>query len=143
MAPNVFTRRQFMKTTGASVTVGAGATLLAASAQAAGSNERLRIGVIGPGRRGFGTHVKTLAGLRKLGRNIDMVGVCDVYTVHRDQAVHFIKSETGVAPETFADYRDMLARDDIDAVCIATPDHWHAKMTIDALAAGKHIYCEK
>ncbi|MCB9951745.1 MAG: Gfo/Idh/MocA family oxidoreductase [Planctomycetaceae bacterium] len=143
MAPNVFTRRQFMKTTGASVTVGAGATLLAASAQAAGSNERLRIGVIGPGRRGFGTHVKTLAGLRKLGRNIDMVGVCDVYTVHRDQAVHFIKSETGVAPETFADYRDMLARDDIDAVCIATPDHWHAKMTIDALAAGKHVYCEK
>jgi predicted dehydrogenase len=65
--------------------------LLTAPARAVGANERLRVGIIGLGRRGFGTHVKTLAKLRKLGTNIDMVAVSDVYTVHRDQAVEYIK----------------------------------------------------
>jgi len=141
MSSSEFTRRDFMTTTG----VGAASTLIAASASAqrAGANERLRIGVIGPGRRGFGTHVKTLVKLRSLGRNIDIVAISDVYTVHRDQAVEYVKAETGGTPETFGDYRDLLAQDDIDAVCIATPDHWHAKMTIDALSAGKHVFCEK
>lgn len=141
MSEHGWTRREFMKTTGA----GAGATLLAAtaSAQVQGTRERLRIGVIGPGRRGFGTHVKTLVKLRSLGRKLDIVAISDVYTVHRDQAVNYIKTETGVTPKTYADYRDMLADGEIDAVCIATPDHWHAKMTIDALQAGKHVYCEK
>ncbi|MCA9050945.1 MAG: Gfo/Idh/MocA family oxidoreductase, partial [Planctomycetaceae bacterium] len=141
MTDKDFTRRDFIRSTGA--TAGAATVLLNGSraAQALGANARLRIGIIGPGRRGFGTHVKTLVGLRKLGRGIDLVGVSDVYTVHRDQAVEYIRAETGVTPETFTDYRELLARDDIDAVCVATPDHWHAKMTIDALAAGKHVYC--
>lgn len=141
MAEHGLTRRDFIKTTGA----GATATILtaSASAQAQGSNDRLRIGVIGPGRRGFGTHVKTLVKLRHLGRNIDIVGISDVYTVHRDQAVEYIKTETEVVPKTFGDYRELLADGDIDAVCIAAPDHWHARMTIDALEAGKHVYCEK
>ena len=46
-------------------------------------------------------------------------------------------------PKKIADYREVLADPSIDAVCIATPDHWHAKQTLDAFAAGKHVYCEK
>ncbi|MCA9027972.1 MAG: Gfo/Idh/MocA family oxidoreductase [Planctomycetaceae bacterium] len=69
--------------------------------------------------------------------------MCDVYTVHRDVAVDYIKQHTGHDKKTYGDYRDMLADESIDAVCIATPDHWHVKQTLDALAAGKHVYCEK
>ncbi|MEO2008448.1 MAG: Gfo/Idh/MocA family oxidoreductase, partial [Pirellulaceae bacterium] len=138
MIDSSVSRRDFIKSTATSSAVGAAGGLLSASASAhvAGANERLRIGIIGPGRRGFGTHVKTLAKLRNLGTKIDMVAVNDVYTVHRDQAVDFIKKETGIIPKTYRDYRELLADDSIDAVCIATPDHWHAKQTIDALAAG-------
>ncbi len=146
MTDSSVSRRDFMKTTATgAATVGAVASLLPgpATVRAAGTNDRLRIGIIGPGRRGFGTHVKTLAKLRQQGSKIDMVAVSDVYTVHRDRAVDYIKTETGVTPKIHADYRDMLADDSIDAVCIATPDHWHARQAIDALEAGKHVYCEK
>jgi predicted dehydrogenase len=138
-------RRDFMKTSATRSAVGAAAGLLTVTATASngGANDRIRIGIIGPGRRGFGTHVKTLAKLRELGAKIDMVAVNDVYTVHRDQAVDYIKTETGVTAKTYRDYRELLADDSIDAVCIATPDHWHARQTIDALAIGKHVYCEK
>lgn len=144
MTDSNVSRRNFIKKTATASAVGAAASLAPPSpASAANAAERIRIGVIGPGRRGFGTHVKTLAKLRKQGANIDMTAVNDVYTVHRDRAIDYIKNETGVAPKKYADYREMLADDDIDAVCIATPDHWHAKQAIDALAAGKHVYCEK
>ena len=134
-------RRGFIKT-GAGAAA-AGLTSAAAARAADGAAGRLRIGIVGPGRRGFGTHLKSLAKLRRLGRKLDIVAVNDVYTVHRDRAVDFIKSKTGVTPKTFADYREMIDGDHVDAVCIATPDHWHAKQTRDALEAGKHVYCEK
>lgn len=135
------TRRQFVKASSA----GASAGLMTAASGTAGavSTGRLRIGIIGPGRRGFGTHLDSLVRLRKAGRKLDIVAVNDVYTVHRDRAVDYIKAQTGIQPKTFSDYRDLLADGDIDAVCIATPDHWHALQTCDALAAGKHVYCEK
>ncbi len=135
-------RRDFIKTT-ATGAAAPGILRAPATARPKGANERLRIGVIGTGRRGFGTHVKTLVKLRKLGHNIDIVAINDVYTVHRDQAVGYIKAETGVTPETYDDYREMLLRGKLDAVCIATPDHWHAKQTIDSLDARKHVFCEK
>ena len=140
-------RRDFLGTTAAgataNATVCAAALAATAPARAAKANQRLRIGFIGPGRRGFGAHVKSLAALRKLGANIDLAAVNDVYTVHRDRAVAYIKSETGVTPKIFHHYNDLLQDDGIDAVCIATPDHWHARQTIDALKAKKHVYCEK
>lgn len=108
------------------------------------SNERIRIGIIGPGRRGYGAHLKSLLKLKKeKGINLDIVAVNDVYTVHRDRAVELIKKETDLVPKTYADYRDLLNDKDIDVVCIATPDHWHAKQVLDSLKAGKHVYCEK
>ncbi|MEW4530876.1 Gfo/Idh/MocA family oxidoreductase [Maioricimonas sp. JC845] len=141
MSDGTVSRRTFLGTTTAA---GVSATLSRSATAASGSaNERLQIGFIGPGRRGFGAHVRSLVKLHKLGAPIDLVAVNDVYTVHRDRAVDYIEKQTGKRPETFADYRDMLASGKVDAVCIGTPDHWHAKQTIDALQAGLHVYCEK
>ena len=139
-------RRDFLKTSGtAAVATTAAASLLnaPASAKAAGSNDRIRIGFIGPGGRGFGAHVKTLAKLHKEGANVELVAVSDVYSVQQEKVASYIKEQTGHEPTRYEDYNDMLADKNIDAVCIGTPDHWHAKQTIDALKAGKHVYCEK
>lgn len=113
------------------------------AARAVGANDRLRIGVIGVGIRGFDAHVRILAALAKQGGNLDVVAVNDVYEVHRQRAKAYLAEHTGVTPTLHGDYREMLAQEKLDAVCIATPDHWHAKQTIDALAAGLHVYCEK
>lgn len=144
-APQNVSRRRFLESSAAGA---AGATIASsitapATARDSAPSDRLRVGFIGPGRRGFGAHVKSLATLRKRGAKIELAGVNDVYTVHRDRAVDYIRDQTGQPPKTYDDYRDMLADDSIDAVAIGTPDHWHAKQTIDALRAGKHVYCEK
>ncbi|HXT59399.1 MAG TPA: Gfo/Idh/MocA family oxidoreductase [Pirellulales bacterium] len=134
-------RRGFV---GAAAT-GAAATVLAGRASASKNdpNARLRIGVIGAGNRGFNALTKTLAKLRGLGRNLDLVSVADVYSLNRQRFVEFVKQQTGATPTAHVDYRDLLQEKDLDAVCIATPDHWHARQTLDALKAGKHVYCEK
>jgi predicted dehydrogenase len=138
-------RRNFVKTGAAGIAATAVASVLAAPApsRALGANDRIRIGFIGPGGRGFGAHVQTLARLRKEGANIDLVAVSEVYKIQEDKVCKFIQDQTGVTPKRYEDYRDMLADPTVDAVCIGTPDHWHAKQTIDALKAGKHVYCEK
>ncbi|MCA9191059.1 MAG: Gfo/Idh/MocA family oxidoreductase [Planctomycetales bacterium] len=69
----------------------------------------------------------------------DILAVCDVDKNVRDQG----KAAFGSTPRDFEDYRDLLARKDIDVVTIGTPDHWHTKMVIDACRAGKDVYCEK
>jgi len=142
MEPLNVSRRSFVKTT--AVTAAASSLLAApAPARALGANDRLRIGFIGPGGRGFGAHVVKLAELRKAGVNVDLVAVSEVYKVQEDKVCDYIKKETGVEAKRYEDYRDMLADSSIDAVCIGTPDHWHHRQTIDALKAGKHVYCEK
>jgi len=142
MPDNSLNRRNFLSSTAAA---GISTTVLdrVAAAKAKGASERMRLGIIGPGRRGFGAHIKSLVKLRKFGHDLDIVAINDVYTVHRDRAVSYIHSETGVKPKTYVDYRDLLLHKDLDAVCIATPDHWHAKQTSDALKSGKHVFCEK
>jgi myo-inositol 2-dehydrogenase/D-chiro-inositol 1-dehydrogenase len=94
--------------------------------------ERLGIGVIG--LRYQGSVV-----CRKAEAHGDVVAVCDVDSNVLDQA----KSSFGERPPGFTDYRDLLKRKDVDVVIIATPDHWHAKMLIDACRAGKDVYVEK
>lgn len=142
MSDENISRRSFLSTTAAGVALsGAAAQVLAAPA--ASPNARLRIGFLGPGRRGFGMHVKSLVSLLKLGAPVELAAVCDVYSVYRERAANFIQSETGAAPQSYVDYHEMFEKAKLDAVCIATPDHWHAKQTLDALAAGLHVYCEK
>ena len=95
-------------------------------------NDRPRIGAIG--LRYQGTVIANQS--RIFG---DIVAVCDVDKHVREQA----KASFGSTPLAFEDYRDLLARKDIDVVTIGTPDHWHTKMLIDACKAGKDAYCEK
>ncbi|HEY4310071.1 MAG TPA: Gfo/Idh/MocA family oxidoreductase [Pirellulales bacterium] len=137
-------RRGFLKVGATGAAVAAASTIAApAPARAAGANDRIRLGFIGPGGRGFGAHIRTLNKLRKDGANIDLVAVSDVYTKNQERATGFIEKETGIKATLYEDYHDMLADKNVDAVCIATPDHWHAKQSIDAMRAGKHVYCEK
>ncbi|KAA1262124.1 Inositol 2-dehydrogenase [Rubripirellula obstinata] len=122
---------------------GGHSTSAQAADNVAGSNSRLRIGFIGPGGRGFGAHVKKLCDLRSAGRAIDLVGVAEVYQNQRDMVADYIKESTGTDPGRYVDYREMIEKENLDAVCIGTPDHWHHKQIIDSLAAGLHVYCEK
>ena len=138
-------RRGFLKTTGtvAAATAAAAALVAPTPARAKGSNERLRIGFIGPGGRGFGAHVKTLCKHHEAGANIELVAAADVYSINRDKATDYIQKATGYACKGYVDYTEMLEKENLDAVCVGTPDHWHAKQTIDAMEAGCHVYCEK
>jgi predicted dehydrogenase len=95
-------------------------------------NERLRVGTIG--LRYQGTVITVQAR-----QYADIVALCDVDQHVREQG----RSSFGSTPAIFEDYRDMLARDDLDVILIGTPDHWHVKMAVDALRSGKHVYCEK
>ncbi len=114
----------------------AGMALAAKSySQIPGANERLRIGAIGCGGQGM-AHLNALVKMRE-SDNIDILSVCDVYDKRADQAAKL----TG--GKIVKDYREILDDKDIDYVLIATPEHWHARMTLDAADAKKHIYCEK
>jgi predicted dehydrogenase len=101
--------------------------------RAFGANERIRTGHIGVGGRGM-SHVEGFVD--------HAVAVCDVDQTHLAEAVQFLKGK-GREVEAYGDYRRLLDRKDIDAVIIATPDHWHALPTIDACAAGKDVFVEK
>ena len=112
-----------------------GAIATAASYQRIlGASDRIRIGAIGTGGRWSALY----DALQKAGGN-DIVAVCDVYEPRRLQA----KGRAAADATDHLDYREILDRRDIDAVVVATPDHWHVPITIDSVHAGKDVYCEK
>jgi len=126
-------RRHFLKTTALSAgTLAVGGWI---PPTVLGANDRMRIGVIGCGGMGTG-HVGSLV-KRSEADNIAVVAVCDVYQRRVTRAKEICKGEG------YLDYRKLLDRKDIDGVLIATPDHWHGKLTIEAMESGKHVYCEK
>ena len=132
------TRRDFLKRTGRAA-VGAGIGLMAqarrsAVAQEPGANEKVVLGVIGTGGRG--TSIMRTA-MRCAG--VEVAAVCDVY----DERLNRAREVAGELAKPYADYRQLLERADIDAVIIATPDHWHHRIFVAAIQAGKDIYCEK
>ncbi len=134
------TRRRFIKSSagaGLAGIIGAGLFPQLVGARTRGANERLSVGYIGVG--GFGNqHLSRGLRFRETG-DIDIPAVCEVDAHRLSDAV----GRVGSGCEGYVDYRDLLARDDIDAVVIATPDHWHALQTIHACEAGKHVYVEK
>ena len=100
-----------------------------------GANERIRIGAIGTGGRG-----QYLLGQLKLAEQNEIVACCDVFEPRRIEA----KTKYGTTDATLhVDHREILDRKDIDAVVIATPDHWHVPILTAAVRAGKDAYCEK
>lgn len=127
-------RRQFIKH---STVATAGALAFSASTYSAinGANERIRFAVIGCGGMGTG-HLGSLV-KRSDADNIQVVSACDVYQRRLTRAKGICNGEG------YRDYRKLLERQDIDAVLIATPDHWHAKISMDAMDSGKHVYVEK
>lgn len=138
-------------------------SLSAASyANTVGSNDRVRVAFLGCGGRAQ-AHIDLVNKFTKDGKPVAAVGVCDVWDGLEDEYdVHFggkvtrrryaqglypsaRKCGLSTADKTHVtkDYRVLLERKDVDAVCITTPDHWHGKMTLDALGAGKDVYVEK
>ncbi len=119
------TRRHFLQTSAA----------VAAAPQAkVSANDKIRIATIGVGGMGSGD---TRYALQLPGT--ELVAVADIYDGRRERA----KEVWGKQLFTTRDYREILARKDIDAVIVATPDHWHSRITIEALNSGKDVYCEK
>ncbi|MFN0165457.1 MAG: Gfo/Idh/MocA family protein [Bryobacteraceae bacterium] len=106
----------------------------ASAGRVVGANERIRLAVVGTGPRGR----YLMKELTRLG-GVEWVAVCDVYDVRRAQAAE----QAGGKVEQYTDYRPILERKDVDAVIVATPDHWHAPVAIDAMNAGKDVYVEK
>jgi len=131
-------RREFLKGAGLSVAA-LTACHLGTSAQAAATpNERIHVGVIGPG--GMGS-----AHLSELVEREDVVvsHVCEVDANRLAAAAQVVRDKTGHDAQAVRDLREVLDDQSVDAVFIATPDHWHAPATILACAAGKHVYVEK
>ncbi len=132
-------RRDFLRAT-------AGGTILSLSALSyraafaadAPPSERVRLGFIGVGGQGNADLGSCLGNKLAL-----VTAVCDVDSKHQDAAAERIKSRTGKPPLAVADFRKLLDSKDVDAVVIATPDHWHALPTIEACKAGKDPYTEK
>jgi predicted dehydrogenase len=109
------------------------------------ASDRLALGFIGMGRQNFG-HLGRFLNRQE----VQVVAVCDVDTTRREEARSRVEKKYGEGQRSeykgcagYNDFRELLARDDIDAVVIATPDHWHAIPVIEACKAKKDIYCEK
>lgn len=146
-------RRDFLKVSAAAGAATAAMTMNAKNyAQVQGANNALRVAFIGVGGR-CQQHIDVIRQLAQQNRSVRPVAVCDVWdgneTLSRGTGRGLYPSarKCGLNVDdrqhVTKDYRRILELNDVDIVCIATPDHWHAKMTIDAAAAGKHIYCEK
>src|SRR5579863_8465275 len=102
-----------------------------------GANDRIAVGFIGLGAMGSSN-----LGYAMKVPEVQPAAICDIYQPHAERAVA-AAAKGGFTPKTVKDFRDVLADKSIDAVCIATPDHWHAYMAVEACKAGKDVYVEK
>ena len=148
--PQSLSRRGFLQTTGAATGALAAAGTFAHPAIGAikGANEKINFAIIGPGGRAQ-AHIKILTDMKAEGKAVDIIGVADVWDGNdaAKRGLYYSAERCGLNTNdknaVTKDYRKLLDRKDIDAVVIGTPDHWHAKQTIDAMLAGKDVYCEK
>jgi predicted dehydrogenase len=108
------------------------------AAYAAPPSDQVMLGVIGSGSRGtfvMGTFQKDPA--------LRVAAICDVYEPNLENAVSVASKVAGTHPKQYRNYKELLADKDVQAVLIATPEHWHYQMVLDAIAAGKDVYVEK
>jgi predicted dehydrogenase len=149
-------RRKFLKTavtTSAGIAVGLNTFDASKIARVPGANDKIRVGFIGIGNRG-----SQLLSFFMAQPDCEVAALCDVYEpyVLRDRSkvdqryltdrpgqIPMMGEKFPKKPAVYSDYRKLLEDKTIDAVCIATPDHWHAQQTIDAIKAGKDVYVEK
>ena len=125
------TRRKFIKTVAPMIV----APAVVGRGKETAPNSRINLACIGVGGQGSGNMRAFIQDER-----VQVTAICDVDQGHRKRALATCK----LKPEDgYNDYRKLLARDDVDAVMIATPDHWHSLITVAAAHAGKDIYCEK
>ena len=130
-------RRSFLKTSAGALAIGSLPNFLPAAAR--GANDKIALGCIGMGDMGTG-NTKNFLGLD----DCRVVAVCDVQADRRAKAKQLVDEKYGdQGCAAYNDYREVLARPDIDAVMIAPQDHWHAVIATAAAAAGKDLYCEK
>jgi predicted dehydrogenase len=133
------TRRKFIDTLAVSTTGLALATTARSYARILGSNERVNFAVIGLNGRAY-AHLAALKASRK---EVRISHVCDVESNILEKFAGKAESHMGEAPVAAKDFRKVLEAKDVDAITIATPDHWHAPMAIAGLQTGKHVYVEK
>ncbi len=145
MNPSPTSRRDFLGKTVTSVSALSLAQRLSARAarpagsRVLGANDRVNVGVIGAGIMGDG-HVRQITTRSQEKGDSRLVAVSEIYTERKKRAQ---KNGRLAEKDIHHDYRDLLARSDVDAVIIATPDHWHARHALDALHAGKDVYLQK
>src|SRR5271155_5131640 len=132
-------RREFLD----ALAVGAAGLAIRANAksygQILGANSRLNFAVIGLNSRGY-AHLSSLKANKQ---SACISYVCDVDSKILEKFAAATQREMGSAPTTEKDFRKILAQKDVDAISIASPDHWHTPMAIAGLQAGKHVYVEK
>src|SRR6478752_1211643 len=131
MASNNSTRREVLTTAAAAFTT----SLF--TGRVRGANDRVAVGYIGLGAMGSGN-----LGYGMKVPDIQVAALCDVYEPHLERA-QSAAAKGGFQPKAVRDFREVLHDKSLDAVCISTPDHWHAYMMIEACKAGKDVYVEK
>ncbi|HQH69991.1 MAG TPA: Gfo/Idh/MocA family oxidoreductase, partial [Candidatus Hydrogenedentes bacterium] len=130
-----FTRRTFLGLAGAAAAAG----LAPRTARAGiGPNEKINLAVIGCGGMGS-RHIEALA----VNDNCNLAALCDVYIPRYVDQQKVVEERSGRKPDGYQDFRRVLERNDIDAILVATPDHWHPLLTILGCEAGKDVYVEK
>lgn len=148
MSSDEFDRRDFLKRTSA---LGAGATIAgsafakkagkamnkASASRVIGANDRINIALVGCGGRGQ-SDARTFSKYARENNNAcEIVAVCDVYEKRKRETAELHKAKG------YSDYREVLGLSDVDAVIVATPDHWHAQIALEAMDGGKDVYLEK
>ena len=132
-------RRSFLKSS--VLVAGASAVAVPALGQNASPSDRIRVAVVGLGGRGRFSHCGALRQMKK--ENVEIAALCDCDANRMNAAAADCEKDTGKKPLLIGDYRKLLEDKSIDAVSLASPNHWHALQMIWACQAGKDVYCEK